>query len=154
MHLKETFWLLREKENSPSLSGWLQKKEEYDWPYHGKFFRCQKSMWHEGLLLKIRKFDIPKTFTRRIANILQDRKAHYRVGDTLSRPLNITKRTLQGSTISPILFIMYICCWHTTITGQKVDLLGTLPVPLTRQENHGTQPRQITNTLHEDHWCA
>ena len=75
------------------------------------FFDAEKAfdrMWHEGLLLKMRKFNIPKTFTRWIANFLQDRQARYKVGDSLSRPLPITTGTPQGSTISPILFIMYV----------------------------------------------
>jgi len=75
------------------------------------FFDAEKAfdrIWHEGLLLKLRKFNTPTKLTRWISSYLTSRTTCFRINNTLSSPLNITTGTPQGSTISPILFITYV----------------------------------------------
>ncbi|KAJ8023358.1 hypothetical protein HOLleu_35772 [Holothuria leucospilota] len=91
------------------------------------FFDAEKAfdrMWHAGLLLKCKHHNLPPTLTRWIANFLTDRQTRYKVGNILSNPLHITTGTPQGSTISPILYILYV---------------ADIPKPLTSHPTHIAQ---------------
>ncbi|PIK48183.1 putative LINE-1 retrotransposable element ORF2 protein [Apostichopus japonicus] len=95
------------------------------------FFDAEKAfdrMWHEGLLLKLRKYNLPTKLTRWIASFLSHRTTNFKIGSSFSSPLHITTGTPQGSTISPILYIMYV---------------GDIPQP----ENRFTQISQYADDI-------
>ncbi|PIK56788.1 hypothetical protein BSL78_06319 [Apostichopus japonicus] len=75
------------------------------------FFDAEKAfdgMWHEGLLLKLRKYNIPIKLTRWISSFQSHRSTSFKIGSSFSSPLKITTGAPQGSTISPILNILYV----------------------------------------------
>ncbi|PIK40888.1 hypothetical protein BSL78_22244 [Apostichopus japonicus] len=77
---------------------------------------------------KLRKYNLPTKLTRWIASFLSHRTTNFKIGSSFSSPLHITTGTPQGSTISPILYIMYV---------------GDIPQP----ENRFTQISQYADDI-------
>ncbi|PIK57239.1 hypothetical protein BSL78_05876 [Apostichopus japonicus] len=88
------------------------------------FFDAEKAfdrMWHEGLLLKLRKYNLPTKLTRWIASFLSHRTTNFKIGSSFSSPLHITTGTPQGSTISSI--NQWCHDWRLELNPKKSQIL-------------------------------
>jgi len=72
------------------------------------FTRAFDLLWVDGLLLKLIQLKIQGRIYNWIKNFLTDRKYVVKFGDTWSNPYTTVNGTPQGSSISPILFIIMI----------------------------------------------
>jgi len=66
------------------------------------------AVWHNGLLFKLRKLGVPGYITRWTTRFLENRSFDVRVGDSVSGRSPIVTGVPQGSSISPILFSVFI----------------------------------------------
>lgn len=66
------------------------------------------AVWHDGLLFKLRKLGVPAYITRWTARFLEKRSFDVRVGESVSGRSPIVTGVPQGSSISPILFSVFI----------------------------------------------
>jgi exonuclease III len=66
------------------------------------------AVWHKGLLFKLRKLGVPEYITRWTTRFLENRSFDVRVGDSISGRSPIVTGVPQGSSISPILFSVFI----------------------------------------------
>lgn len=65
------------------------------------------TVWHNGLIYKLLKANIPKYLCKLIANFLADRTFVVAVNDTISSPKPVLTGLPQGSILSPILYSIY-----------------------------------------------
>ena len=65
-------------------------------------------IWHKGLLAKLPMFGLHNNIIIWIASLLSDRSIAIRVNGFFSEPHSINSSLLQGSVISPVLFILFI----------------------------------------------
>lgn len=64
-------------------------------------------VWHDGLLFKLDRANIPNYIGKWIKNYLENRQFQVRSTSALSSPKNIETGIPQGSVLGPILFIIY-----------------------------------------------
>jgi len=72
------------------------------------FTRAFDLLWVDGLLLKLMQLKIQGRISNWIKNFLSNRKYVVKVGDSYSCPYTTENGTPQGSSISPILFIIMV----------------------------------------------
>ena len=72
------------------------------------FTRAFDLLWVDGLLLKLLQLKIQGRICNWIHNFLTNRKNVVKIGESLSQPFTTENGTPQGSSISPILFIIMI----------------------------------------------
>jgi hypothetical protein len=75
------------------------------------FFDIEKAfdkMWHDGLLLKLHKINLPYYLIRFIENFLSNREFFVQVGDAKTPKFMIYCGCPQGAVLSPTLFLIYI----------------------------------------------
>ena len=77
------------------------------------------SVWHDALVLKLLDLKVPCYIVRWVSDFLEGRTFVIKVGDTVSLPAPIAGGVPQGSSISPILFSVFIN-----------------DIPVTYKENH------------------
>ena len=65
------------------------------------------SVWHSGLIYKLRQLPIASNLTRWLVDFLADRKLQARVEGCLSRTITARAGVPQGSPLSPFLYILY-----------------------------------------------
>jgi len=65
-------------------------------------------VWHNGLIYKLHKINIPRKLGQWIMDFLQDRKFRVKVDDAVSDLFSIETSVMQGAILSPILFSIYI----------------------------------------------
>jgi len=63
-------------------------------------------LWHDGLKVKFKKLEITGESCTYINNFVSGRTIHVRVGNQLSKVMEINNGTPQGSVISPLLFLI------------------------------------------------
>ena len=61
-------------------------------------------MWHEGVLLKLKKYGVTGKMYSFVKSFLSNRKIKVRVNDTMSEEYDLENGSPQGSVISPTLF--------------------------------------------------
>ena len=66
------------------------------------------TVWHQGLLTKIKNLDIKGNMGNFIQSFLQNRKISVKVNNTISNHFNLEAGVPQGSVLSPTLFTIYI----------------------------------------------
>ena len=72
------------------------------------------SIWHQGLIFKLHKMNIPTYLTKLIKNFLNDRKFVVDVDGSQSTLRNIPAGVPQGSILSPLLYSLYISDFKIT----------------------------------------
>ena len=76
------------------------------------FFDVEKAfdqLWHKGLLTKLYDLGLDISLIKRMKSFLQDRGLIIKINDILSELLSSIHGVRQGSPLSPILFILYVC---------------------------------------------
>ena len=75
------------------------------------FFDYEKAydkVWRDGLLLKMQDLDLPWRYTRYTRNFLSSRKTMVEINGTRSKSFHLREGLPQGSSISPLLFLIFI----------------------------------------------
>ena len=65
------------------------------------------SVWHNGLIYKLKRLDFPMELIKIIQSFLQNRSFNVYLGATCSQQINITAGCPQGSCLSPILYNIF-----------------------------------------------
>ena len=65
-------------------------------------------VWREGLLFKMAKMDIPPRYIKYVRQFLSGRKTKVQINGVNSKEFYLNEGLPQGSSISPLLFIIYI----------------------------------------------
>ena len=66
------------------------------------------SVWHDGLLFKLREVQLPDCYLHLVASFLTERTVCVRVGDSVSSERLITAGVPQDSVLGPLLFSVYV----------------------------------------------
>ena len=66
------------------------------------------NVWHNGLRFKIFQLDLPIKMTRWLSDFLVCRLIQVNVNNFLSNQINPKAGVLQGSVLSPLLFLIYV----------------------------------------------
>ena len=77
----------------------------------GIFFDISKAfdkVWHNGLIHKLIKLNVPSYILKYIIDFLKDRKSNVSVGESLSEFFRILCSVPQGSVLGPLLFLIFI----------------------------------------------
>jgi len=77
----------------------------------GIFFDIYKAfdkVWHNGLIYKLMKLNVPSNILKYVVDFLKDRKFRVSVEDSLSESCKILCSVPQGSVLGPLLFLVYI----------------------------------------------
>jgi len=72
------------------------------------FSRAFDVLWVDGLLLKLRKLNITGNVFWWIKNFLQDRNYVVKLNEAFSDPYTLDNGTPQGSSLSPLLFLIMV----------------------------------------------
>ena len=75
------------------------------------FFDYEKAfdkVWREGLLFKMAKMDIPPRYIKYVRQFLSGRKTKVQINGVNSNEFYLNEGLPQGSSMSPLLFIIYI----------------------------------------------
>ena len=75
------------------------------------FFDYEKAydkVWRDGLMYKMEKLNIPTRFIRYVRHFLSGRKTRVDVNGSKSDPFRLDEGLPQGSSISPLLFLIFI----------------------------------------------
>ena len=75
------------------------------------FFDYEKAydkVWRDGLLVKMDDLGIPQKFTNYVRHFLSGRKTKVEVNNTKSKEFTLKEGLPQGSSISPLLFLIFI----------------------------------------------
>ena len=75
------------------------------------FFDYEKAydkVWRDGLLAKMDDLGIPQRFTNYVRHFLSGRRTKVEVNNTHSKEFTLREGLLQGSSISPLLFLIFI----------------------------------------------
>ena len=67
-----------------------------------------KKVWYDGLLFKLTSIGLNMKLIRWISNFLYQRKLIISIKNQLSDPITPMNGVLQGSPLSPVLFILYV----------------------------------------------
>ena len=84
------------------------------------FFDIQKAydtVWHNGLLFKLRSLGVPRLLYSFIVNFLSHRTCSTRVSETISSPLPLSRGVPQGDPLSCDLFLVFINDIPLTMPG-------------------------------------
>ena len=66
------------------------------------------NVWHNGLRFKIFQLDFPTRMTRWLSDFLVGRLIQVNVNNFFCSQINSMARVLQGSVLSPLLFLIYV----------------------------------------------
>ena len=75
------------------------------------FFDYEKAfdkVWRDGLIHKMHELNIPARYIRYVRHLLSGRTTRVEINGTRSNPFTLKEGLPQGSSISPILFLVYI----------------------------------------------
>lgn len=71
--------------------------------------RAFDTIWHEGLIYKLTRLNLPKHYVTLIKNYLSNRTIRTRVNCAVSHPRHISAGVPQGTVLSPLLYNLYVC---------------------------------------------
>jgi len=72
------------------------------------FAKAFDKVCHSALKVKLAKLGFHSSFLNWIASYLDNRRYHVDMGGALSHPYKATSRLPQGSSLGPLLFIIFI----------------------------------------------
>lgn len=112
-------------------------------------------VWHQGLILKLIRFDINTDLVHLLYSYLRDRKFRVKVGNTLSTERHIKASVPQGSILGPILYLIYVADFpmvrtHNQLTAFYAD--DTALIIRSREPNLAIRKLQTHNEKVEK-WC-
>ena len=81
-------------------------------------------LWKEGLLFKLFQLGITDKLFNWIQNFLQNRKIQIKINESFSQISNIDNGTPQGSSLSPILFLIMINDLKLSNFDVKISILA------------------------------
>ena len=82
--------------------------------------KAYDSVWHEGLLFKLKELGIRGRVWEWIKNFLKDRKAVINMAGKRAQEFCIKIGLPQGSVLSPLLFLLFIVDCFKNVSGKKV----------------------------------
>ena len=65
-------------------------------------------VWHDGLRYKLLQHSVPTSLVRWISDFLKNRKIKIKINNTKSKIINPVNGVPQGSSLSPLLFLIYV----------------------------------------------
>ncbi len=71
-------------------------------------------MWHDGLIYKLNDLRLPQYLINYPISFLENRTVSIELENLLSRPFILNSGTPQGSSLSPLLYIIYT---HDSMNG-------------------------------------
>ena len=137
---------------------------------NGKLFTCFidlkkafDTVWHPGLLLKLKQLSINGPFYEIIQNLYINNKAHLIYNNHLTEPISPSIGVRQGCIISPNLFNIYMNDFAKTLTCQFTDpvfladkslncLMFADDITLFSQNKEGLQKCLEKTFLYCNHW--
>lgn len=118
------------------------------------FERAFDLLWHAGLLSKLNKIGIQGRMYNWILEFLTNRTFQVRVGEHLSQPHHIENGTVQGSIISPLLFLIMINDLPSTTANAQVSLFADDTAIFKSGKNVKTLTKNIQDNLNNiQKWC-
>ena len=81
-------------------------------------------LWKEGLLFKLFQLGITDKLFNWIQNFLQNKKIQIKINESFSQISNIDNGTPQGSSLSPILFLIMINNLKLSNFDVKISILA------------------------------
>lgn len=82
------------------------------------------SVWHAGLLFKMKKFNFPIYLIHFIRSFIEKRSFHVSINNTKSTSFNIPAGVPQGSVLSPILFNIFTSDIELPLNGCELALFA------------------------------
>lgn len=64
-------------------------------------------VWHKGLIIKMKNFEIPTAYIKLVSNYLKDRKYQVELNGSFSQEREIKAGIPQGSVLGPLLYLLY-----------------------------------------------
>ena len=86
--------------------------------------KAHDMLWKEGLLFRLFQLGITDKLFNGIQNFLQNRKIQIKINESFSQISNIDNGTPQGSSLSPILFLIMINDLKLSNFDVKISILA------------------------------
>ena len=82
--------------------------------------KAYDSVWHDGLMFKLKEMGISGKIWKWINDFLTGRTANINMGGFKGKTFNSKLGLPQGSVIAALLFILFIADWYMRVTSEKV----------------------------------
>ena len=120
------------------------------------FFDLSKAfdtVWHKGLIAKLRAHGVPGSLLAWITSYLLDRNQCVTVNGTLSDPESVTSGVPQGSILGPLLFLTYVNDLPYSIPN--ISLFADDTTVLASSPSHATLYPKVQTCINDIvHWMS
>ena len=112
------------------------------------------TVWHDGLVFKLRRAKIPLSMCQLIHSFLELRSFQAKIGNAISQPKLLEAGVPQGSVLSPLLYAIYTAdIPNSSRTTLAIYADDTAILTRSKHPQLATQYLQETVDLIED-WCT